>query len=221
MKSYLSTWNESKIFPVFLTFLVIILFLILPYSQNRPLIQGLMSLFLAANLVLGVHSIKTKTTVRYLAIFLAIVVSTLEILNVNIEISNLIIIAIICWILIISLLLYVLIIKVFETNADSIHRIQGGIASYLLIGLLFAFVFYLIYNLSPLSFSFNDSFSSSEMIFYDFIYFSYVNLCTVGFGDITPLVPISQSISILEAIIGVLFPTVLIGYLISDATSKK
>ena len=221
MKSYLSTWNESKIFPVFLTFLVIILFLILPYSQNRPLIQGLMSLFLAANLVLGVYSIKTKTTVRYLAIFLAIVVSTLEILNVNIEISNLIIVAIICWILIISLLLYVLIIKVFETNADSIHRIQGGIASYLLIGLLFAFVFYLIYNLSPLSFSFNDSFSSSEMIFYDFIYFSYVNLCTVGFGDITPLVPISQSISILEAIIGVLFPTVLIGYLISDATSKK
>jgi uncharacterized membrane protein len=73
--------------------------------------------------------------------------------------------------------------------------------------------------LSP--FSFNDSFSGSEMIFYDFIYYSYVNLCTVGFGDITPVVPISQSISILEAIIGVLFPTVLIGYLISDATSKK
>ena len=105
-----------------------------------------------------------------LAIFLAIVVSSLEILNVNLEISNLIIFASVCWILIIGLLLYVFIIKVFETNSDSIHRIQGGIASYLLIGLLFAFVFYLIYNLSPLSFSFNDSFSTSEMLFYDFIY---------------------------------------------------
>lgn len=221
MKSYISTWNESKIFPVFLTFLVIILFLILPYSQNRPFIQGLVSFFLATNLVLGVYSIKTNTTVRYLAIFLAIVVSSLEILNVNLKISNLIIFASVCWILIIGLLLYVFIIKVFETNSDSIHRIQGGIASYLLIGLLFAFVFYLIYNLSPLSFSFNDSFSTSEMLFYDFIYYSYVTLCTVGFGDITPVNPISQSISILEAIIGVLFPTVLIGYLISDATSKK
>jgi hypothetical protein len=169
--------------------------------------------------VLGVYSIQTNTKVRYLAIFLAIVVSILEILNITLEISNLIIFASVCWILIIGLLLYVFIIKVFETNSDSIHRIQGGIASYLLIGLLFAFIFYLLYNLSP--FSFNDSFSGSEMIFYDFIYYSYVNLCTVGFGDITPVVPISQSISILEAIIGVLFPTVLIGYLISDATSKK
>lgn len=221
MKSFKNTWNESKIFPVFLTSLVIILFLILPYSNNRPFFQGLVSLFLASNLVLGVYSIQTKTSVRFLAIFLAVTVSTLEMLNVNIEISNLIIVTIICWILIISLLLYVFIVKVFESNTDSIHRIQGGIASYLLIGLLFAFIFYLIYNLSPHSFSFNDSFSSSEMIFYDFIYYSYVTLCTVGFGDITPVVPLSQSTSILEAIIGVLFPTVLIGYLISDATSKK
>ena len=221
MKSYISTWNESKIFPVFLTSLVIILFLILPYSHNRPFIQVLVSLFLAANLVLGVYSIKTNTTVRYLAIFLAIVVSTLEILNVNIEMPSLIIFALVCWILIIGILLYVFIIKVFETNSDSVHRIQGGIASYLLIGLLFAFVFYLLYILSPNSFTFNDNFSSSEMLFYDFIYYSYVTLCTVGFGDITPVEPISQSASIFEAIIGVLFPTVLIGYLIADATSKK
>lgn len=221
MKSYISTWNESKIFPVFLTFLVIILFLILPFSRNRAFIQGLVSLFLAANLVLGVYSIQTNTTVRYLAIFFAIIVTTLEILNVNVEDTNIMIVAIICWIMIISLLLYVFMIKVFESHSNNLHRIQGGIACYLLIGLLFAFIYYLIYNLVPDSFNYNDSFSGSEIVFYNFIYYSYITLCTVGFGDITPIVTISQSTSIFEAIIGVLFPTVLIGYLISDATSKK
>ena len=112
MKSFKSTWNESKIFPVFLTFLVIILFLILPFSRNRAFIQGLVSLFLAANLVLGVYSIQTNTTVRYLAIFFAIIVTTLEILNVNVEDTNIMIVAIICWIMIISLLLYVFMIRI-------------------------------------------------------------------------------------------------------------
>ncbi|HQX04776.1 MAG TPA: ion channel [Flavobacterium sp.] len=221
MKSFKSTWDESKIFPFFLTFLIIFLFLILPFSHNRPFIQGLVSLFLAINLVLGIYSIKTKSTIRYLAIIFAIIVSTLEILNVNLEDSNIMFVAIIGWIVIISLLLYVFIIKVFESHSNSFHRIQGGIACYLLIGLLFAFIYYLIYNLVPDSFNYNDSFSGSEIVFYNFIYYSYITLCTVGFGDITPIVTISQSTSIFEAIIGVLFPTVLIGYLISDATSKK
>ncbi|HQV36857.1 MAG TPA: ion channel [Flavobacterium sp.] len=171
--------------------------------------------------MLGIYSIKTKSTIRYLAIIFAIIVSTLEILNVNLEDSNIMFVAIIGWIVIISLLLYVFIIKVFESHSNSFHRIQGGIACYLLIGLLFAFIYYLIYNLVPDSFNYNDSFSGSEIVFYNFIYYSYITLCTVGFGDITPIVTISQSTSIFEAIIGVLFPTVLIGYLISDATSKK
>jgi hypothetical protein len=46
-------------------------------------------------------------------------------------------------------------------------------------------------------------------------------LCTVGFGDISPKIPISQSASIFEAIVGVLYPTVLIGYLISDFSTKR
>ncbi|MDD2985684.1 hypothetical protein [Flavobacterium sp.] len=47
-------------------------------------------------------------------------------------------------------------------------------------------------------------------------YFVYGWLCAIS-----PIIYASQSTSILEAIIGVLFPTVLLGYLIADATSRK
>lgn len=221
MKSYRNTWSESKILPIFLFFLVIILFGILPFSKERPFIQILVTLFLATNLVVGIYTIHTNTTIRLVALFFALVVTATEMVNINLE--NLVskVIAILCWTIIIGLLLYVFMIKVFESKSNGLHRIQGGIACYLLIGLLFAFLFFFIHTVFPNAFNFSDSFPSTELHFYDFVYYSYITLCTVGYGDISPVLPISQSVSILEAIIGVLYPTVLIGYLISDFSTKR
>lgn len=221
MKSYRNTWSESKILPIFLFFLVIILFGILPFSSERPFIQIVVTLFLATNLVVGIYTIHTNKTIRLVTLFFALVVTATEIAYINFENPDLKVMAILCWVIIIGLLLYVFMIKVFESKSNGLHRIQGGIACYLLIGLLFAFVFYLIHIVFPDSFNFSDSFPSAKLHFYDFIYYSYITLCTVGYGDISPILPISQSISILEAIIGVLYPTVLIGYLISDFSTKR
>jgi hypothetical protein len=96
-----------------------------------------------------------------------------------------------------------------------------AIACYLLIGILFSFVHLFIFSLDNTAYSFPSNFSSAGLLTYRFTYFSFTTLSTIGFGDISPTQPFSQSISVLEAIIGVLFPTVLIGYLISDATSRK
>lgn len=221
MKSYIKTWNESRILPVFLFFLVVILFGVLPFSKERPLIQGLVTFFLASNLVIGIYTIHTNRIVRFSTLFFSFLVVVIELLNINLGNLTLMILAILCWIIIIGLLLYVFLIKVFEQKSEGLHRIQGGIACYLLIGLLFAFIYFLVFTLFPNAFSFSDSFNSPGMHFYNFVYYSYITLCTVGFGDISPKIPISQSASILEAIVGVLYPTVLIGYLISDFSTKR
>jgi hypothetical protein len=53
-----------------------------------------------------------------------------------------------------------------------------------------------------------------------FIYFSFVTLSTVGYGDIVPLHPVSRSLATLEALIGQLYPTIFIGRLLSLTWSK-
>jgi hypothetical protein len=48
-----------------------------------------------------------------------------------------------------------------------------------------------------------------------FLYFSVSTLTTVGFGDITAVHPIARSLVMMESIIGILYPPVLIGVLVS------
>ena len=52
-------------------------------------------------------------------------------------------------------------------------------------------------------------------------YFSYVTLTTVGYGDITPVHPTARMLAIGEALVGQLYPAVLIGRLVSLQISAR
>ena len=52
-------------------------------------------------------------------------------------------------------------------------------------------------------------------------YFSFVTLTSLGFGDITPAHPAARALTILEALIGVLYPAALLGWLVSLVARPK
>ena len=91
--------------------------------------------------------------------------------------------------------------------------ISGALVVYLLLGLLWTFLFTLVEHLNPGSFSFANSLGAENR--FSFLYYSYVTLTTLGYGDITPLTPTATSLAVLEAIIGQLYLTVLIARLVS------
>ena len=91
--------------------------------------------------------------------------------------------------------------------------ISGALVVYLLLGLLWTFIFTLVEHLNPGSFSFANSLGAENR--FSFLYYSYVTLTTLGYGDITPLTPTATSLAVLEAIIGQLYLTVLIARLVS------
>jgi hypothetical protein len=47
------------------------------------------------------------------------------------------------------------------------------------------------------------------------IYFSFVTLTTVGYGDLTPLAHAAKSLVIIEALIGQLYPAIVLARLVS------
>jgi hypothetical protein len=53
------------------------------------------------------------------------------------------------------------------------------------------------------------------------IYFSFATLTTVGFGDVLPVHPYARSLAIAEAIVGQLFPAILIGALVAMAMQAR
>jgi hypothetical protein len=97
------------------------------------------------------------------------------------------------------------------------HRIQGAVALYIIVGLLFAHLYGLLNALVPEAFTNVPSRLNPHAVFYRgrLLYFSFVTLTSIGYGDIVPLHPLARSLAILEAVIGQLFPATLLARLVS------
>ena len=54
----------------------------------------------------------------------------------------------------------------------------------------------------------------------EWVYFSFVTLTTVGYGDIAPVTQGARSLAMLEALVGQLYPAVIIARLVSLQTSS-
>jgi voltage-gated potassium channel len=97
-----------------------------------------------------------------------------------------------------------------------------AISAYLLIGILWSLAYILVAELVPGSFSFAaGSTPGRSMEGFDAVYFSFVTLCTVGYGDVIPVSRGAQLLAILEAAIGLLYMTVLVARLVSVYSSEK
>jgi len=105
--------------------------------------------------------------------------------------------------------------QVFREGPITNQRIQGAIAAYLLVALMFAASYTWIDLHVPNAFSGTPAINLQHDPMQRFIYFSFVTLTTVGYGDITPVTPIACSLAMLEAVLGQLFPAVLLARLVS------
>jgi len=105
----------------------------------------------------------------------------------------------------------VLLRQVFRAGPVTSYRVQGAIAVYLLFGAGWAHAYHLTAILHPGSFSGTGEISSSL----DWVYYSYVTLTTVGYGDITPVLPTARMLAVGEALTGQLYLAVLIARLVA------
>ena len=110
--------------------------------------------------------------------------------------------------------------EIKNTKVINMNIVSGAVCTYLLIGVMFAFLYSLLFMLDPSSFA-NVAVSADDVSPLNFLYYSFVTLTTLGFGDITPSSMTAKFWSITEAIMGVLFIAVLIGRIVSLVGNKK
>jgi Ion channel len=113
-----------------------------------------------------------------------------------------------------------ILMKTFKPGEITFQRIQGSIVVYLLVGLVFAYTFQAIYFFAGPS-SYNNI-SGPDLK--TFLYFSFTTLTTVGYGDISPVHSLARSLANLEALLGQLYPAILIARLVSmefESSARK
>jgi hypothetical protein len=105
----------------------------------------------------------------------------------------------------------------------SVHRVMGGIAAYLLVGLTWAFAYKLLLELIPNAIHFQTPLvagvSTGEPS--RLIYFSFETLTTVSYGDAYPVHRVARSLTTAEALIGQLYPAILIATLVGMALQTR
>jgi hypothetical protein len=99
------------------------------------------------------------------------------------------------------------------------NTIVGAVCIYLLMGVIWALLYMFVAQFVP------DAFSGIRQDiwhanFTNTIYFSFVTLTTLGYGDITPVAPISRFLVYMEAIVGVFYMAILVASLIGARVSK-
>lgn len=104
---------------------------------------------------------------------------------------------------------------IFGPGEVTRRRVVGGILIYLTLGLTFVALFGILTLSVPNAFKGIDAPKGQFVIAGNLIYFSFVTLTTVGYGDIIPLHPYARGLANLEALIGQLYPATLLARLVS------
>lgn len=110
-----------------------------------------------------------------------------------------------------------LLTQVFRDGPVNAHRIRGAIAVYLLFGLGWGLSFGVVDVLFPNAFDGVSGAPGDESRLVTLVYFSFVTLTSLGYGDVVPVDGIARNLAILEALTGQLYMAIVIARLVALA----
>ena len=100
------------------------------------------------------------------------------------------------------------------------NRLVGAICVYLLLGVIWAVAYTMLEMLSPGSFG---GFTPLQGRGWDseWLYFSFVTMTTLGYGDILPVSATARALAYMQAVFGQLYVAILVAGLVSALISSR
>ncbi len=202
-------------------FLIGLIFVIAPATRHGFLGRFLLDILFVLILLAGVAAVSGTRRAPFLFGAVALFQLVTQVLRhvpggATLETLNLL-----STVVFLGLLAALVLAQVFREGAINLHRIQGAIAVYMMIGIMWGCVYRAIVLNVPGAFLVEGALSSAATPPETLFYFSFVTLTTVGFGDVTPLHTMARSLAVMEALAGQLFPTILIARLVAMSITSK
>ena len=102
---------------------------------------------------------------------------------------------------------------VMRRSTAQMDRVFTAISVYLLITVTFSYLHLAIHELDPNAYAFSTPPAVDAIT--DMLYFSFVTILSLGYGDIVPVDPFARMLTVIEAFVGAFFVAILIARLIS------
>lgn len=214
------TRSEDIGMSVFLFILMGVLFMLLPLVEHGVLGRSMIGIGLSLALVSGIFAVAQSRGLRTVALGLAMVALGTEWFCSLLDLRNLETARLVSSLVFFGFTTMGMLIQVVRPGRITGHRIRGALAVYLMLGLVWGMAFTLVDVLVPGSFELPESMAEahlhpSERRLPSMMYFSFVTLSTVGYGEIVPLSPVARNLALLEALLGPLYLAVLVARLVS------
>ena len=214
-------WVEDRGLSLFLAFLVLITIVLPMIPLSRPGRIGL-DLIFAFMLFSGAIATIRNRALMYLVVAVTVLEFTGDLIvefrplrgylgwDTALKVSGM------------AILVVMTLRQTFRPGPISVHRVMGGVAAYLLIGLTWAFGYKLLMEERPDAIHFQSSITGSLTGEPSrLIYFSFATLTSVTYGDAYPIHRIARSLAMAEALIGQLYPSILIATLVGMALQAR
>lgn len=183
----------------------------------RPFLEGFLAarviveLFFAGILITGIYALSKDRRPLYIALSLITVYAMTKIALYFTEFKPLLFLSYgISGLFLLQML--IMIARHIRTETEvTADLIMGAACGYLLLGLVWAYGYNFLALIQPNAF---DGAENPHQQIWPYIYYSFVTLTTLGYGDITAATDQARALSILEAIFGQLYLAILIARLV-------
>jgi hypothetical protein len=216
IKKMMHFWSEERSLTTLLALLAINMFVLVPMIREGVGTTLMKDTFFSLLLLSGLLTITRHKTVQIVLVMFVGVTIMVHWMRIAFDSKGLL-----GWdasfsLLSVIALTVVVLVQVNREGTVTGHRVRGAVAGYMLLGLSCAYAYALIDFLIPGAFQMSTADLQTGRSQSDaFLYFSIVTLTTLGYGDITAVHPVARSVVMMEALLGQLYPAILIARLVT------
>lgn len=210
VSSLLRSWFKGRF--LFLLVSIFLLLALQPFLVGFTGLKKLLNIFLSMILISAVYAVRLKKQTALIGLLFAVPMFLGLWANHFLDHALVTNLSLVFGILFIGYIIIQILTYIFRSRVISRDVIYGSLVVYLLLGIAWGFAFTLLEGLQPGSF--NIPVGQPHELREIFFYYSFITLTTLGYGDITPLSVPANSLSLLEAIVGQIYLTVLVAKLV-------
>jgi len=209
----LKTLANHKYFFLFLFLLASLL--LYPYAESSAFGYYAFRVIGSTTIVFCVYAASFRRSLVITAIILAIPAFLQRGLNLTVSVHSLAILNVVLSFLFDTLIVVIILRRVIAPGKPNAETIFGALSIYLLMGFAFASIYGMLALIQPRAFYLDpltNLHTNPNRL--DFIYYSFATITSLGAAGITPISGEVRCVTVIEAILGVLYLAVLISRLI-------
>jgi len=216
IKKFTRFWFEERSLSVFLLLLVVHMFVIGSVVRAGLALDIAGDLLFSILLVAGVFMVVRHRILQWTAGMFVLLAIAVRWVGIVFGTPRLLFLNGVLTLLAALTFLLIVLWWVYREGSVTGHRVRGAIAAYLLLALCFSLAYDLIEYVHPGSFTLPlGGAQGIQTRSSSFLSFSVVTLTTVGFGDIAAVHPVARSLVMVEALVGTLYPAILLARLVT------